>query len=72
MKINKKQLDILASLPDEAIRRVIQAVAAGNGVDISALSFSSAELSKLRSVLRCLDDSDVERATEILKNSKLK
>lgn len=72
MKINKKQLDILASLPDEAMRRVIQAVAAGNGVDISSLSFSSAELSKLRSVLRCLDDSDVERATEILKNSKLK
>lgn len=70
MKINKKQVDMITSLPDEALRRVIQTIAASSGFDLSGINVSSAELEKLRRVLREMDDADLVRATEILKNSK--
>ena len=70
MKINKKQVDMITSLPDEALRRVIRTIAASSGFDLSGINVSSAELEKLRRVLREMDDADLVRATEILKNSK--
>lgn len=70
MKINKKQVDMITALPDEALRRVIQGIGASSGFDLSGLNVSSSELDKLRRVLREMDDADISRATEILKNSK--
>ena len=61
---------MITSLPDEALRRVIQTIAASSGFDLSGINVSSAELEKLRRVLREMDDADLVRATEILKNSK--
>lgn len=70
MKINKKQMEMLTSLPDDALRKIIRSLGSSSGFDLSGMNISSAELDRLRSVLREMDESDIERAAQILKNSK--
>ena len=72
MKINKKQMEMLTSLPDDALRKIIRSLGSSSGFDLSGMNISSAELDRLRSVLREMDESDIERAAQILKNSKNK
>lgn len=70
MKINKKQMEMLTSLPDDALRKIIRSLGSSSGFDLSGMNITSAELDRLRSVLREMDESDIERAAQILKNSK--
>ena len=72
MKIDKKTLDMLLSLPDESLWRMICAIAASGGFDISSVNVTKEELSRLRSALGGLDDSDIGRAVEILDSVKRK
>ena len=70
MKINKKQIEMLKALPDDAFRRVILAVGAASGFDLSGVNVSGEELRKIRSVLSEMDEDDLGRAAEILRNAK--
>ena len=69
MKLNKKQMEALTLLPDDALRRIVISLGSSAGFDLSGLSVSSDDLNRLRSVLHQMDDSDINRAAEIIKNS---
>ena len=90
MKIDKKTVDMLSTLPDDALWRVIcslcapfsprspaktgvtlpMSLCAGNGLDLSEVKVTGADLDKVRSALRSLTDDDIARAVEILDNFK--
>ncbi len=70
MKINKKQIEMLTALPDEAFRRILLTVGAASGFDLSGVNVSGEELRRIRSVLSEMDEEDLGRAAEILKNAK--
>ncbi|MDD6094133.1 MAG: hypothetical protein PUC29_00090 [Clostridia bacterium] len=72
MKINKKQMEMLTSLPDDALRKIIRSLGSSSGFDLSGMEITSSELDRLRAVLREMDESDIDRAAQILKNSKNK
>ena len=70
MKIDKKSVDMLSTLPDDALWRVICSLCAGNGLDLSEVKVTGADLDKVRSALCSLTDDDIARAVEILDNFK--
>ena len=70
MKIDKKTIDMLSSLPDESLWRMICAIGASTGIDLSDVKVSPRELEKLRSAMTTLTDSDISRAAEILQSCK--
>ena len=70
MKIDKKTVDMLSTLPDDALWRVICSLCAGNGLDLSGVKVTGVELDKVRSALCSLTDDDIARAVEILDNFK--
>lgn len=70
MKIDKKTLDMLSSLPDDSLWKMICAIGAGSGIDLSAVKVSPEDLSKLRCAMGNLTDGDISRAMQILENTK--
>lgn len=70
MKITKKQLDTVCSLPDETLKTLIKSLAGASGFDLSGFNATPGNLERIRSVLRGMNDADVSRAAEILKNNK--
>ena len=72
MKIDKKTLDMLSSLPDDSLWKMICAIGAQSGIDLSSVSVSPSDIAKLRSAMGNLNDSDISRAAEILEEAKWK
>lgn len=70
MKIDKKTLDMLSSLPNDSLWKMICAIGAGSGIDLSSVKVRPEDLSKLRSAMGNLTDKDIGRAVEILENAK--
>ena len=62
MKIDKKTVDMLSTL--------ICSLCAGNGLDLSEVKVTGADLDKVRSALCSLTDDDIARAVEILDSFK--
>ena len=70
MKIDKKTLDMLSSLSDENLWRMICAIGAQSGFDLSGVRIRQGDMGKLRDAMGKLTDDDISRAIEILDNSK--
>lgn len=70
MKIDKKAVDMLSSLPDDSLWRVICSLGASSGLDLSGVSVTPAQLDKVRTALGSLTDDDISRAVEILDKFK--
>lgn len=65
MKIDKKSLDALSSLPDDQLIGMLRLFGSGAGIELKNKSFSHDEVEKLRVALRSLNENDVSRAMEI-------
>ena len=70
MMLDKRAIERLLSLDDQALTAVIRQIAAGAGVDTSKLSFGSAELASIRRALSLATEGDTSHAAEIIKNFK--
>ena len=70
MKIDKKTLDMLSALPDDSLWKMICAIGAQSGIDLSSVKVQPEDISKLRSTMNTLTDSDVSRALQILESVK--
>ncbi|MBQ4067482.1 MAG: hypothetical protein IJD22_07560 [Clostridia bacterium] len=66
MKIDKKTVDMLSSLPDESLWKMICAIGSSSGIDLSSFDPSSADLARLRVAMSSLTDKDISRALDIL------
>lgn len=72
MKIDKEKLNQIASLPDESLWQIIRALGVSSGIDLSGVSVSREQISKIRSALGVVTDNDIARAKEIISDSKKK
>jgi len=70
MKLDKKTLSMLTSLPDDSLWKIICAIASSSGFDLSNVHPKEDDLTKLRTALQSMTDSDISRATEILQSMK--
>ena len=68
MMLDKRAIDMLLSLDDARLGLVIKKLAADAGIDPSALNLGEKELSGLRAALSVATDSDIARASELLKS----
>lgn len=66
MKIDKKAVDMLSSLPDDSLWRVICSLGASSGLDLSGVSVTPEQLNKVRLALGSLTDEDISHAVNIL------
>ena len=70
MKIDKKTLDKLSSLPDDSLWQLIVTIGNASGIDLSEVMVRPEEMSKLRYAMGTLTDEDIGRASEILNSAK--
>ena len=72
MKIDKRTLDMLCTLPDDSLWKMICAIGGASGFDLSKMNLSPKDLEKLRQAMYQMTDSDISRASEILDGCKKK
>ena len=70
MMLDKRAIDMLLCLDDAKLALVIKKLAADAGIDPSAINLGEKELSGLRAALSTATDSDISRASELLKSYK--
>ena len=70
MKLDKKTLDMLSSLPDESLWKMICAIGSASGIDLSSVKVRPGELDRLRQAVSTLTDDDIGRAREIMDTCK--
>ena len=70
MKITKKQIDMLTALPDDALRFMIKSLGEKTGYDLSGVNLSDSALAGIRSSLRSMNEEELNRAIEALRNRK--
>lgn len=70
MMLDKKSLDMLLSLDDKRLAMVIGRLASDAGIDPSTLKLGKEELAGIRAALSMATDSDLSRATELIRNYK--
>ena len=68
MMLDKRAVDMLLSLDDARLMLVIKKLAADAGIDPGAINIGEKELSGLRAALGSATDSDIRRASELLKS----
>ena len=70
MKIDKSMIDKVLKMDDEQLWRAIQLVASKSGVkDLSNMSRPS-DMSKVRSTLSSLNETDLQNALNLMKKGK--
>ena len=67
MKIDKKMIDAVLKLNDEQLWNTIQLVASKSGVDSVKAMEKPQDMSKIRSALSNLNDTDIDKIAEMLK-----
>jgi len=72
MKIDKKTLDMLSSLPDDSLWKMICTLASASGIDLSDVKATHGDLELLRSAMGQMTDGDISRAVDILNSVKQK
>ncbi|MCQ2423993.1 MAG: hypothetical protein MJ088_03740 [Clostridia bacterium] len=65
MKLDKKQLDHLASLPDDQLWRTLRMLTPHLGVELTEKARQPEKLARLRAAMRSMTEADVERLSEI-------
>lgn len=70
MKIDKKTLDMFASMPDDKLWRMISVIASTSGVKLPSNIPDEKSMAGLRHAVSELSDKDIERASEIFDKYK--
>lgn len=70
MRIDKRTVDKIAGMPDDRLWKMILALGASKGIDLSGIKVSSTELDKIRTAMTQMTDEDIVRAMEILEACK--
>lgn len=70
MKIDKKTVDTICRMSDDKLWGAVRLFASSSGIKLPSKQLSPAEMQKLRRTLSTLTDTDISRATEILKTYK--
>ncbi len=70
MTLDKNSLNMLLSLDDEHLAKVIRSLASNAGIPTSSLSFSPEQLKGIRQALSMATDGDISRAAELIKGYK--
>jgi len=67
MKIDKRTLDMIASLPDDQLWSMIKLVSGNIGAGVESKKPSPEEIKNIRLAIASISDNDIERASEIFK-----
>ena len=70
MKIDKRTIDMVLKLNDDALWSVIQKVIAKSGVSSLKNMEKPNDMSKIRQALSNLTDEDIEKATKLFRKEK--
>ena len=70
MKIDKKTINMILKLNDDALWSIIQKVIAKTGLSSLKNMEKPKDMSKIRETLSNLTDEDIEKATNFLKKDK--
>lgn len=65
MKLDKKTLDMISSLPDEKLWQIINVIAVQTGMTVNSKMPDKEKMSQIRSAMSNLTDGDLSRAAEI-------
>lgn len=70
MNIDKKTLDMLASMPDDKLWQMLSVVASASGLKLPQNKPDEKSMAGLRNAVSELSDSDIKRASEIFARYK--
>ena len=70
MKLDKRMIDQMLSLPDEKLWQMFQLVSVGSGMKIGDKAPDAAGMRKLRAVLEKITDDDIGRVMELIDTYK--
>ena len=70
MKIDKKTINTLCSMPDDKLWAAVRLFASSSGISLAPRPASPRDMAKLRHALNQLTEADISRACEIMKNFK--
>ena len=70
MKIDKKTLDMLSSLPDDKLWQMLSVIASASGVRLPSDKPDAKAMAGLRCAVSELSDGDITRATELFSKYK--
>ena len=70
MKIDKKTLSMLSSLPDDKLWQMVSVIASASGVRLPSSAPDEKTMAGLRSAVSELSDGDISRAAEIFSKYK--
>lgn len=66
LKLDKKQLDRLADLPDDQLWRTLKMLAPHAGLELSEKARQPDKLARLRAAMRSMTEHDVDRLSELV------
>ena len=70
MKIDKKTINTLCSMPDDKLWATVRLFASSSGIALAPRPASPRDMAKLRRCLSQLTEADISRAGEIMRNFK--
>lgn len=66
MKLDKRMIDQMLSLPDDKLWQMFQLISMGSGMNLGDRAPDSAGMRKLRTVLEDITDDDIGRVMELI------
>lgn len=66
MKIDKKTLDMLSSLPDDKLWQVLNVIASSSGISLGAPPNDKEQIARLREAMGSVTENDLDRAEQIV------
>ena len=66
MKLDKKMIDQMLSLPDEKLWQMFELLSMGSGLKLGAKTPDPAGMRKIRAVLGDITDADIGRVLELI------
>lgn len=66
MKLDKRMIDQMLSLPDDKLWQMFQLISMGCGMKVGEKAPDPGNMRKLRAVLEAITDADIERVTELI------
>ena len=70
MKIDKKTIDMVLKLNDDALWSIIQKIISKSGISSLKKIEKPNDMSKIRDTLKNLTDEDIEKATKLFRKDK--
>ena len=70
MKIDKNTIEMLSSMTDDNLWRVICALGSASGIDLSKTKVSHDDLCRLREAMGQMTEADVGKAAELINSFK--